>query len=382
MTKQTSEIFKELASQGEKALDLIREVSYSPDQKKSLRQWGVIEASEMVGRSAQYIRQAEKSKKLPSPNFNSNSSRRSYSLAAVNKMREFFGTRPIKGKNSDPAVIAFANFKGGAAKTTSAVNCAQYFARKGYRVLFIDCDSQASGTQVFGYVPDQDIKENETLLPFLIGEINDLNPVIRRTYWDGLDLIPSNLALYNAEFILPAKIAEAAAKQERYEFYDLLSSGLATIRNKYDIIVIDCPPSMGMISINAVFSANAIIIPTPPAMLDFTSTVQFFNMLHETLQRLPGKHYRFIRILITKHDGRASSDAIVSILRELYGKYVMSSIMFNTEVIKRASANMQTLYEIDKYEGSKQALNRAIQIADLLHGELESLLKASWGTNE
>lgn len=361
MPNNASEIFKELATHGEKALDLIREVSYSPKKNKSLRDWGVIEASQMVGRSAQYIRQAEKSKKLPAPNLNQNGSRRAYTLAAINKMREFFGTKPSKSNDSDPtAILAFANFKGGAAKTTSAVNCAQYFSRKGYRTLFIDCDSQASGTQVFGYVPDQDIKENETLLPYLIGDINNLQQVIRNTYWDGLDLIPSNLALYNAEFVLPAKIAESASKQERYEFYNLLSIGIKEISKDYDVIIIDCPPSMGMISINAVFSANAIIIPTPPAMLDFTSTVQFFNMLNETLHRLPAKQYSFIRIMITKHDGRASSDTIVSILRDLYGKYVMSNIMYNTEVIKRASANMQTLYEIDRYEGSKQAFNRAL----------------------
>jgi chromosome partitioning protein len=343
MTKQASEIFKELATQGEKALELIREVSYSPESKKKLREWGVIEVSELVGRSAQYIRQAEKSKKLPAPNLNPNSNRRAYSLTAVNKMREFFGTRPSNGGKSGPAILAFANFKGGAAKTTSAVNCAQFFAKKGYRVLFIDCDSQASGTQVFGYVPDQDIKENETLLPYLIAEISDLTLVIRKTYWDGLDLIPSNLALYNAEFVLPAKIAETASKHQRYEFYNLLTLGLVNVGKNYDVIVLDCPPSMGMISINAVFAANAIIIPTPPAMLDFTSTVQFFNILNETLLRLPAKQYKFIRIMITKHDGRASSDAIVAILRELYGKYVMSSVMYHTEVIKRASANMQTL---------------------------------------
>ena len=144
----------------------------------------------------------------------------------------------------------------------------------------------------------------------------------------------------------------------------------------------DCPPSMGMISINAIYAANGIIIPTPSSMLDFTSTVQFFSMLDETFSKLPEKKLSFIKLMITKHDGRQSSNALLNIIRQLYGNYVMLNIMYSSEVIKKASANMQTIYEIDKYDGSKKTLERAMQYANQLHEELENEIQRSWGIND
>lgn len=374
MSSSANNVFRKFADNGMEALDIIRKTAYSPNQRKELRHWGIMDVSEMVSRSANYIRSQEKAEKLPQPIIDASTNRRSYRLEDINHLRDFFETRPIKGGNNEPCILAFTNFKGGAAKTTSAVHSAQFLAKRGYRVLLVDCDSQASITQIFGYIPDEDIKEQETLLPFLIGESDSLAPVVRKTYWDGLDLIPANLALYNAEFILPTR-----ANNEAFSFYSILKNGIDTIKDQYDIIVLDCPPSMGMISINAIFAANSLIIPTPPAMLDFTSTVQFFNMLHETLVRLPEKQYNLIRIMITKHDGRASSDAVVSVLRQLYGQFVMLNTMYNSEVIKKASTNMQTLYEIDKYDGSKKTFDRALQYADNLHLELETLIRQTWG---
>ena len=136
---------------------------------------------------------------------------RTYSLDQINLIREHFNTRPGKTEKDETAILAFANFKGGAAKTTSAVHAAMYFAKAGYKTLFIDCDSQASATQIFGYNPDEHIKNEDTLLNCLTAD-SSLNSVIRKTYWPGLDLIPANLALYGAEFTLPVKRANFLAQ--------------------------------------------------------------------------------------------------------------------------------------------------------------------------
>ena len=369
--------FTRFAEQGTAALDIIRKTSYSPNSSKSLKKWGITDVSEMIDRSVTYIRQQEKEKKIPEPLYENN--KRVYSLEEINNLRIHFNTKKGKG-NGDTCIICFSNFKGGAAKTTSSISAAQYFAMNGYNVLFIDCDSQASATQVFGYIPDQDIGQDETILPYLTGTSSSLDSVIKKTYWAGLDLIPSNLALYNAEFIIPIKCSETSQKKDElpYNFYSLLSEGIQKIKHKYDIIILDCPPSLGMISINAIYSSNAIIIPTPSSMLDFTSTIQFFFMLKETFSKLPEKKFDFIKIMITKHDGRESSNTIVKILRQLYGDYVMHNIMNNSEVIKKASASMQTIYEIEKYEGSKKTLERALQYTNSLNDELEKEILAIW----
>src|SRR3546814_8556513 len=78
-------------------------------------------------------------------------------------MREVFGTRPWRAASDTPAIISISNFKGGVAKTTIALHAAQHFAIRGYRVLLIDCDSQASTTMMFGYRPDVDLSEDDTL---------------------------------------------------------------------------------------------------------------------------------------------------------------------------------------------------------------------------
>lgn len=261
---KTLNIFTAFENNGSKALDIIRRNAFNPDQQKILRSWGITDACRMIGRSLQTLRDLEKEGKIPPSKIDVDSGRRTYTLSDINELRTYFGTRPGKPNATATAILAVANFKGGVSKTTTAINAAHYFALKGYRVLFIDGDSQGSGTQCFGYIPDTDIEDNKTLLPYLLGEIDSLLPVIRKTYWDGLDLIPANLALYNAEFELPVKNTQARINGKSFHFYDLLRQGIDTIKEAYDLVIIDCPPSMGMISINAVYAANALLIPVPP----------------------------------------------------------------------------------------------------------------------
>src|SRR5579872_3199999 len=154
---QASTIFEKFELNGSKALDLFRKRAFNPGNQKVLRTWGINDASEMAGRSRKTIFDLEKDNKLPTAEIDENSGRRIYSLKHINVLRSYFGTRPSKPNHSDPAVIAVTNFKGGVWKTTTAINAAHYFALKGYRVLFIDADSQGSGTQCFGYIPDSDI---------------------------------------------------------------------------------------------------------------------------------------------------------------------------------------------------------------------------------
>src|SRR5262245_39882726 len=106
-------IFQMLTINGVKSLELIRESAYLPGTQKKLREWGITETSEMIGRSANYIRQQEKSGKFPPSKIDHHSGRRSYTLEQINILRDFFGTRPTKIEKKATAIIAFANFKGG-----------------------------------------------------------------------------------------------------------------------------------------------------------------------------------------------------------------------------------------------------------------------------
>lgn len=373
--KQTFEAFEQ---NGSKAIDIIRKRAFTPDLEKKLKSWGVNDACEMIGRSRKTLLDAEKEGKVPPPSIDEVTKRKVYSLDDINNLRDYFGTRPSKPTKSAASVLAVTNFKGGVWKTSTTIHSAQYFALKGYRVLLIDLDSQGSATQCFGYIPDRDIKENETLLPFLLEEVPSITSQIKKTYWSGLDLIPASLSLYNAEFILPVKNARKRAVGENFDFYRLLKKGISQVEDQYDIIFIDCPPSMGMLSINAIYAARGLIIPIPPSMLDFSSTVQFFGMLHDMMEKIEDINYDFIRLLITKYEKSDNAKIFVDIIRQLYGNYVQTFVSPNSEAVKKAGTELRSIYELEKYSGSKKTLDRIVTAINEVNAEIEELIIQGW----
>ena len=372
------EKFKMLEERGVKALELMRQKAFKPNKEKTLRNWSITDVSKIVKKTTQCIRVCEKEGKLPSPKID-NKSKRFYTLSDINKIRDYFGILPRKGDRVAPAVIAFTNFKGGVAKTTSALHAAQYFAKSGYRVLMIDTDSQASTTSCFGYAPDEDISNQKTLLDFFTGKNKKFASLITKTYWDNLDLIPANLGLYGVELELPLVLSRAIDEGTPFKIHNILQTGIQQVCDQYDVVIIDCPPSLSILNTNALFAATALVIPVPPELPDIASMVQFFGMIRGTLGKFPKKQYSFIRVLITKNDGSDSSKRITSTLRALYGNYIMKAEMFTTQVIKKARTEMCSVYELQKYKGAQQTLNRAIQIVNNINEEIESLVWQSWG---
>src|SRR5580704_6978303 len=121
---QASNIFEKFELNGSKALEIFRRRAFNPDTQKSLRTWGINDASLLVGRSRKTIFDLEKENKLPSAEIDAESGRRVYTLKHINFLRNYFGTKPSKPSGSDPAVISVTNFKGGVWKTTTAINAA------------------------------------------------------------------------------------------------------------------------------------------------------------------------------------------------------------------------------------------------------------------
>ena len=181
----------------------IEETGRTPNNKKILeRRWSLKETAELIGRSSSSILKAQNQLisdgHLDHLEKNEITKRGSgYTLKQINQFRNHFKTFPRRDPEQDRCLtLAIQTFKGGVGKSVTSVAAAQYFATMGYRVLFVDMDSQASSTSSFGYIPDRDIEDNDTLLPFFKGEKDSLHYCIRKTYWEGLDIIPSNLQLY------------------------------------------------------------------------------------------------------------------------------------------------------------------------------------------
>lgn len=374
------QILEEILQRSQVILQNIRAEYFAPDAKKFLkRRFSMTETAQLVGKSAQAIRDAEAKGKVPPPAKDPSNNRRiGYLIEEVNRLRDYFGTRPGRSEEDEPCVLAVQNFKGGVGKSAISTHLSQYMAIRGYRVLLVDCDSQATTTAAFGYIPDEEISPEDTLLPFFEGSQSELDYCIRPTYWDGLDLVPACLLLYNAEYSLAGY--QAHSDPSEYRFYHQLGIALETVKYNYDVVIIDSPPALGMISMNVLYAANAIVIPVPPAMYDFSSTIQFFKMLREVMTRIgEEKVFSFFRILLSKYEaGSASHNLFLQMMRDLYGRFVMESVMSKTAEIQNTSTAFSSVYEVEGASTSRRTYTRALNILDTVNGEIEQLIRLTW----
>ncbi|MEM6415415.1 MAG: AAA family ATPase [Pseudomonadota bacterium] len=332
-------------------------------------------AAAMVGRSDATIRRAEESGELPPPKKRQTGKRFGYTLEDVNHMRDVFGTRPWRSDTDDPIVLGVQNFKGGVGKSTLAVHAAQYFALQGYRVLVIDADPQASSTAMFGVHPERDIDTEDTMLPFLAGEEPNLIHAVKPTYWDGLDIIPSCLGLYDAEYFIAGSSVDPENRFEK------IRRGLVDIAPAYDIVVIDPPPALGMISINVLRATNALLIPTPPSSIDYSSTVSFLSMLTAVLRQVEGRglnnDFKFVHLVATKVDENKSAHiGMRDAMKTVFGGDILSTALLDSAEFDNANVEMRTVYE---YAGPMNSTyKRCRSNLDLVMGDLELAIRNSW----
>ena len=339
----------------------------------------VTRAAELVGRTSAAIREAEKEGRIPAVARTSTGRRVGYTLAELNRMRETFGTRPWRQAGDPAAVIAVQNFKGGVGKSTVSTHLAQYLAIKGYRVCLIDCDSQGSSTALFGHVPDMDFDEDETLYPFFRNaEMTSLEYAIRPTHWDGLYLIPANLRLYSSEYELAARVARQGA-----HLLDRLAEGVASITDYFDVVILDPPPALGTISLSVMRAANALLVPVPPTVVDFSSTNTFFAMLHETLQIMEEHHaplnFSWVRVVATRADEQKSMQReLLTLMRSVFGESMLRAVIKDSAEIDNASARLMSVYELDGPVTSRETYQRCMTYMNAANSEIETQIRLTW----
>ena len=371
-----------LATRASTVINRLRDRLYAPGHQKQLElRFNVRRAADMVRRSDKLIRDAEADGRLPVPEKDPVTGRRTgYSLSDVNRMRQVFGTLPHRAETDHAMVMAIQNFKGGVGKSTMVCHFAQYLAMRGYRVCVVDCDSQASTTSVFGLNPDVDVDEEEdTLYPFFRhGGPQDLSYALRATYWPNIALIPANLGLYDAEYEFAARMA-----REQAFVLDRLRDGLETIKDRFDVILLDPPPALGMLSLSVLRAADALVIPAPPNNIDFGSTAHFLKMLGATLSEL-AKHggardYAFVKILATKmNDSKSAHVAIKRMMDAVFPLDMLQSVLKDSAEIDNAAANLSTVYELTGPATRTETHKRCRAYLDATCREIEVLIRKTW----
>lgn len=367
----------DILASSETFLDRMHALGAEPHQRKTLqRLFSPSEAAEMVGRDRTTLARAEPDIGLDdAPRNPGNNRRMGYTLGQIQAFRTHFGTLPWRDASTDaPLVIACQNFKGGVGKSTTCVNFAHYLALKGYRILVIDTDSQATTTSMFGYVPDADITQNDTVLPYLASDQKSLAYGVRPTYFPGIDLIPACLALYEAEIAIVMRVAGQPTPAQRIAFFSELKYGIQTVADAYDVILVDSPPALGMISVNVLMAADALLVPSAARMFDFSSTVQFFRMVHNYIGQLdPDKSYRWISVLTTLFDRRYESQKqFFEVMRACFGDSVFQRVFFHSSAVINSAAQFITPYEQVKPD------RQVLQMMDNVFAEIELGILREW----
>lgn len=371
-----------LESIADNARDLLaraRTAALEPGHTKVLRRFTLAETAELLNVSPRTVQRGVQNGQLP-PGERSGRNQLFFSLAEIHDMRQRLGRGIVRPPGSRPMVVGVANFKGGVGKTSTAVHLGQYLALRGYRVLMVDLDAQASLTSLFGLIPDSEVDSDQTALPYFEGTVPSLRPSIRKTYWPGMDLLPANLGLYGAEFSLAVRQNKAEGS---FRFYRALKDGLAEFDDEYDAIVIDTPPALSFITTNALFAADGLVIPVPMAMMDYASATQFFSLLTDIIRVIDEyegtpKKFSFLRLLVSKYEqNNASQQTIRDWVRAAFGTKVLDNPMGQTTVLRVGPA-MDTAYEVSSYQGSRKTLDRAIVLLDSVNREIEDLIRAQW----
>ncbi|MGR3491458.1 MAG: AAA family ATPase [Shimia sp.] len=371
-----------LADRSGDIIDRLRDRVYAPDARKRLDlRFNVKTAAEMVGRTEKAIREAEAAGRLPEPEKDAKTGRRTgYTLHDVNAMRATFGALPHRAEDEEALVLAVQNFKGGVGKSTTVCHLAQFLALKGYRVCVVDCDSQASTTSIFGLNPDVDVDEDEdTLYPyFQHGGPTDLSYALRATYWPGIALIPANLGLYDAEYEFAARMARDPAF-----VLDRLRDGIATIKQRFDVVLMDPPPALGMLSLSVLRAADALLIPAPPNNIDFGSTAHFLKMMAATLEQIAevggARDYAFVKILATKmNDQKSAHRAIKRMMDAVFPEQMMQAVLKDSAEIDNATANLGTVYEVTGPGTRTETHRRCRAYLDAVGREVETLIRRTW----
>lgn len=372
-------------------LQALRERLFPPHATKQLRRYSSGEAARLVGVSDSYLRQLSLAGEGPAPEIGQGG-RRSYALAQINALRAFLAAQGgPKARDYDPRrrggepmqILAVANFKGGSGKTTTAAHLAQHLCLRGLRVLAVDLDPQASLSALFGVQPEFDVAPGQTLYGAIRYDDarRPLDEIVRKTYFDGLDLVPGNLELQEFEHATPKEIAGAKGANA---FFARVGEALAQVESDYDVVVIDCPPQLGFLTLSALCASSALIVTVHPQMLDVASMSQFLFMASDLLSvvREAGGDlsFDFLRYVITRHEPNDAPQAqIVGFLRALFGERVATATVLKSTAIADAGLSKQTLYEVGRENFSRHTYERAIESLDAVNAEIFGLMKQAWG---
>jgi chromosome partitioning protein len=386
--RRIDEIIQQNADRLAVALENHMRTSFMPDARKELRPFTSAEAAEFLGMDPARLRKLHFDGKIPEVEMDGRG-RRLYSGANIGEIRRVLDAQSRKHGQFLPGrregdrlqVIAVANYKGGSSKTTTAIHLAQRLALRGYRVLAIDIDPQGSLTTMFGYTPETEFQSGGNIYDAIrYDDTVPMHEVIRKTYFPNLDLAASGLVLAEFEHETPRALNERREPM----FFKRLGLAIDQVEADYDVVVIDCPPQLGFLTMSALIAATTVLITVIPSMLDIASMNQFLQMTAGLLNVVSNYgaslEYDHLKFLITRFEPSDGPQAqMAGFLRALFTDQVMTHTFLKSTAVSDAGLTQQTLYEVDRGEFNRNTYDRAVESINSVVGEMEELIQAAWG---
>jgi len=408
----------------------IRQQTFSPEMEKTLRRFSSWEVSELIFKINQSTFRGRLAAEpdLPGGEVEPDGRQRWFSLEEINELRRRMkinrkSLMPHRPAGKRAFRVAIANFKGGAGKSTVALHLAHASALDGYRVLCVDFDPQATLSHsmglndvaedhtVWGIMARDLVRETDRMNSALTGaesgtalpqrkipsSIRDMGldalrvaDFIKPTAWPTIDIIPS---CANAAFVEFAS-AQYRHLNPEWTFFAAVSRYLDSIPDDaYDLIVFDCPPAIGYQSMNAVFAADMLYVPSGPGYWEYDSTTSFIGQLSEALEdlsvgfgrTLPAgktalpKMFLDIKFLMTRYEpGNDLHRAMYEAFRKVFGEHLAEHPVEMTRAVEQSGRFLSSVYEIDYREMTRETWRRARDTFDRAYEEFKGNVLAAW----
>ena len=370
------------------ALQNLSMAQYPPDARREMRKFSSSEAAALLEVSEAYIRQIVLKDKGPTPEVTQNG-RRMYSLEQILDLRmtlsekgrkKWMNPRRVEGEECQ--IIAVTNFKGGSSKTSTTIHLGHYLALRGYRVLAVDLDPQASLTSLHGSLPDFDPREDDTLYAAIrFSEQRLTRDLIHKTHITGFDVICAGLDLTEFETAVALEMRRAGGTS----FLLRVSQALEQVAGDYDVILMDSAPSLNFLTLSSLTAATGVIIPVPAHMLDVDSTGKFLELASTYMQILSEMgapaQWDFAKFLVTKFEANDHPQAnMTALMRQVFGDDLLLNMVSKSTAVADALTWKQSLYEVQRSRFSApKTYDRAMESINAANSEIEKLLWAAWG---